>query len=64
MPGVRERRHELDYETDGVVVKLNPLKTRETMGFTAKSPPATAFKFPAEEGDPILEIELNAAVPV
>ncbi|MGI6514771.1 MAG: NAD-dependent DNA ligase LigA [Syntrophomonadales bacterium] len=57
----RERRHELDYETDGVVVKLNPLKTRETMGFTAKSPRwATAFKFPAEEKETrILEIELN-----
>ena len=57
----RERRHELDYETDGVVVKLNPLTTRETMGFTAKSPRwATAFKFPAEEKETrILEIELN-----
>ncbi len=57
----RERRHDLDYEIDGVVVKLNPLGARETMGFTAKSPRwATAFKFPAEEKETrILEIELN-----
>ncbi|NLW44736.1 MAG: NAD-dependent DNA ligase LigA [Syntrophomonadaceae bacterium] len=57
----RERRHELDYETDGVVVKLNPLGARETMGVTAKSPRwATAFKFPAEEKETrILRIELN-----
>lgn len=57
----KERRHDLDYETDGVVVKLSPLGTREQVGFTAKSPRwATAFKFPAEEKETeILEVELN-----
>ena len=57
----QERRHDLDYEIDGVVVKLSPLAAREQVGFTAKSPRwATAFKFPAEEKETeILEIELN-----
>ncbi|MGE5544607.1 MAG: NAD-dependent DNA ligase LigA [Bacillota bacterium] len=57
----KERRHDLDYETDGVVVKLSPLAAREQVGFTAKSPRwATAFKFPAEEKETeILRIELN-----
>lgn len=57
----KELRHDLDYETDGVVVKLSPLAAREQVGFTAKSPRwATAFKFPAEEKETeILEIELN-----
>jgi DNA ligase (NAD+) len=57
----KERRYDLDYETDGVVVKLNPLPARQQVGFTAKSPRwATAFKFPAEEKETeILDIELN-----
>lgn len=56
-----ERRHELDYETDGVVVKLNSLSGRYEVGTTVKSPRwATAFKFPAEEKETeILGIELN-----
>ncbi len=56
-----ERRHELDYEIDGVVVKLSSLPYREQVGVTAKSPRwATAFKFPAEEKETqILDIELN-----
>ncbi|MGE5396180.1 MAG: NAD-dependent DNA ligase LigA [Chitinophagales bacterium] len=55
------KRHDLEYETDGVVVKLGPLEPREKVGTTAKSPRwATAFKFPAEEKETrILEIELN-----
>lgn len=43
-------RHELPYEIDGIVIKLNDLKEQKEMGFTAKYPRwATAYKFPAEE---------------
>ena len=45
----RERRGELTFETDGVVVKVNDLALRERLGYTSKFPRwATAFKFPAE----------------
>jgi DNA ligase (NAD+) len=43
-------RHDLDYEIDGVVVKLDDLAVRQRLGFTAKAPRwAIAFKFPPEE---------------
>ncbi|MDD4036380.1 MAG: NAD-dependent DNA ligase LigA [Bacilli bacterium] len=43
-------RPDLGYEIDGVVIKINDIKTQEELGFTAKSPKwATAYKFPAEE---------------
>ena len=43
-------RHELPYEIDGIVIKLNNLSDQKEMGFTAKYPRwATAYKFPAEE---------------
>ncbi|WP_054712247.1 NAD-dependent DNA ligase LigA [Bacillus sp. JCM 19041] len=56
-----EKRHELPYEIDGVVVKVNALSQHEMLGFTAKSPRwATAYKFPAEEVLTVLRnIELN-----
>jgi DNA ligase (NAD+) len=39
-----------DYETDGIVIKLNDLNLREELGFVGKDPRgAIAFKFPAEE---------------
>ncbi|TGB01059.1 NAD-dependent DNA ligase LigA [Halobacillus salinus] len=45
-----ERRPDLDYEIDGIVIKVDSLDQQETLGFTAKSPRwATAYKFPAEE---------------
>ncbi|SDJ51969.1 NAD-dependent DNA ligase LigA [Salimicrobium halophilum] len=45
-----DRRQDLDYEIDGIVVKVDQLDQQETLGFTAKSPRwATAYKFPAEE---------------
>ncbi|ADI01403.1 NAD-dependent DNA ligase LigA [Syntrophothermus lipocalidus] len=55
------RRHELPYEIDGVVVKLNSLPARQLLGATAKSPRwAIAYKFPAEEKETkIVAIELN-----
>ncbi len=43
-------RHEMPYETDGVVIKVNSLDQQEELGFTAKSPRwAMAYKFKAEQ---------------
>ncbi len=47
---VAKIRHELPYDTDGVVVKVNQFALYEKIGYTAKSPRwATAFKYPPEE---------------
>jgi DNA ligase (NAD+) len=45
-----KHRHELPYETDGVVVKINSIHQQEELGYTAKSPRwAIAYKFKAEQ---------------
>ena len=46
----QEHRHDLDYEIDGVVVKVDDLARRELLGSTSKAPRwALAYKFPPEE---------------
>ena len=44
------RRHELEYDIDGMVIKVDHLDQQEQLGFTSKSPRwAIAYKFPAEQ---------------
>ncbi len=46
----QQRRADLPYEIDGVVVKVNNFEHQRALGFTAKSPRwAIAYKFPAEQ---------------
>jgi DNA ligase (NAD+) len=56
-----DKRQTLDFDTDGVVVKVDDLALRERLGTTAKFPRwATAFKFPAQQATTDLEkIEVN-----
>ncbi|TDP57549.1 NAD-dependent DNA ligase LigA [Flavobacterium dankookense] len=45
-----KHRHDLPYETDGVVVKVNSFQHQDELGYTAKSPRwAMAYKFKAEQ---------------
>lgn len=55
------RRHELDFDVDGVAVKLDRFPDREELGATGKSPRwAVAYKYPPEERETVVrEIELN-----
>ncbi|HLR46719.1 MAG TPA: NAD-dependent DNA ligase LigA, partial [Deinococcales bacterium] len=51
-----ELRHELDYEIDGVVLKLQDLEAAAELGSTSRAPRwAAAWKFPAEEAESVLE---------
>jgi DNA ligase (NAD+) len=46
----QQHRHDLDYEIDGIVIKVDDLARRELLGFTSKAPRwAIAYKFPPEE---------------
>ncbi|MCL6273078.1 NAD-dependent DNA ligase LigA [Muricauda sp. 2012CJ35-5] len=50
-----QKRHDLPYETDGVVIKVNNLRHQEELGYTAKAPRwAMAYKFKAEQVSTIL----------
>lgn len=45
-----EARKDLDYETDGIVIKVDALAQQEKLGFVSRAPRwATAYKFPAEQ---------------
>ena len=51
----QEHRHDLPYEIDGVVVKVDDLAQRERLGYTSRAPRwAIAFKFPPEERTTVL----------
>ncbi|MBC8756157.1 NAD-dependent DNA ligase LigA [Kordia sp. YSTF-M3] len=48
-------RHELEYEIDGVVIKVNNLQHQDELGYTAKAPRwAMAYKFKAEQVSTVL----------
>ena len=54
-------RRDLDFDTDGVVIKVDDLALRQRLGTTAKFPRwATAFKFPAQQAHTrLLKIDVN-----
>jgi DNA ligase (NAD+) len=56
-----DRRHELPYETDGMVIKVNDLDQQRRLGSTSKSPRwVVAYKFAAEQAlTRLLKIELQ-----
>ncbi|MDG1041183.1 MAG: NAD-dependent DNA ligase LigA, partial [Polaribacter sp.] len=50
------KRHELPFETDGIVIKVNNLQQQEELGYTAKAPRwAIAYKFKAAQVTTVLE---------
>ncbi len=50
------QRHQLPYETDGIVIKVNALEQQEELGFTAKAPRwAIAYKFKTEQISTVLK---------
>ncbi len=57
----QEKRHDMDHEIDGVVIKVDDLTERSDLGSTSKAPRwAIAFKFPPEEQTTVLnDIHVN-----
>lgn len=58
---IGEKRFDLPFDIDGVVIKVDDFRQREVLGATAKVPKwAVAYKFPPEEKtSKLLDIELN-----
>lgn len=58
---IGEKRFDLSFDIDGVVIKVDSFAQREALGSTAKTPKwAVAYKFPPEEKNTkLLNIELN-----
>src|SRR5262245_32349802 len=56
-----DKRQALEFDTDGVVIKVDDLALRERLGATAKFPRwATAFKFPAQQANTkLIRIDVN-----
>lgn len=56
-----DKRHELAYDVDGTVIKVNNYELHARLGYTSRSPRwAVAFKFPAEEASTMVrDIEVN-----
>ena len=51
----QEKRHELDYGIDGIVIKVNDLGQQAELGFVSRSPRwALAFKFPPEQAETVV----------
>ncbi len=51
-----EKRMDLTYEIDGIVIKVNEFSLQDQLGFTVKAPRwATAYKFPPEEVETKIE---------
>ncbi|MCT4634592.1 MAG: NAD-dependent DNA ligase LigA [Firmicutes bacterium] len=52
---MKDKRHDLPYEIDGMVIKLDNMEYRDILGVKAKSPRwAIAYKFPAEEKETVV----------
>ncbi len=52
----KNKKNKLNYEIDGMVIKVNQLALREKMGSTSKSPRwAMAYKFPAEQMTTVIQ---------
>ncbi len=58
---IEDRRHHIDVLTDGAVIKINDIRTREVLGYTMRFPRwAIAYKFEAEETTTkLLSVEWN-----
>ncbi|HFD1600299.1 TPA: NAD-dependent DNA ligase LigA [Enterococcus faecium] len=51
-----DKRVDLPYEIDGIVIKVNEFSLQDQLGFTVKAPRwATAYKFPPEEVETLIE---------
>lgn len=59
--GWQERRHQLPFETDGLVIKLDDFSLQQRLGYVGKDPRwAVAYKYPSEEAvTRLLDIQVN-----